>query len=96
MKDKGEVFARLIHIADRNNIQVKLCQLLASDGRLKDDRIALRSAMGIDDINYSHAHELAHYYLHFDKGNTISSEKHADYEEQADRAAKMLLDALAV
>ena len=96
MKDKGEVFARLIHIADRNNIQVKLCQLLASDGRLKDDRIALRSAMGIDDINYSLAHELAHYYLHFDKGNTISSEKHADYEEQADRAAKMLLDALAV
>ncbi len=48
--------------------------------------------MTIDRINYNLAHELAHVYLHYDKGDTIRSERHADYEEQADRAAKMLLE----
>ena len=38
------------------------------------------------------AHEIAHVYLHKDKGNTIESPMHKDYEEQADRAANMLLD----
>lgn len=48
--------------------------------------------MTIDRINYNLAHELAHAYLHYDKGDTIHSERHADYEEQADRAAEMLLE----
>ena len=48
----------------------------------------------IDDVNYNLAHELAHAYLHYDKGDTINSDLHEQYEEQADRAAKMLLDLL--
>lgn len=40
------------------------------------------------------AHELAHHFLHYEKGDTISSDKHAEYEEQADRADNMLLVAL--
>ena len=46
----------------------------------------------MDRINYNLAHELAHSYLHYDKGDTIHSERHAEYEEQADRAAEMLLE----
>jgi len=97
MRDKGEIFAELIHIAEKNNVKVQFFpEFQECRGRLHGDRIGIRSAMGINDINYSLAHELAHFYLHWDKGDTISSEMHSDYEEQADRAAKMLLDALAV
>lgn len=48
----------------------------------------------IEEVNYNLAHELAHAYLHYDKGDTINSGMHEQYEEQADRAAKMLLDAI--
>lgn len=45
---------------------------------------------------YSLAHELAHAYLHYDKGELVNiDEKNmAPYEEQADRAVRMLLDVL--
>lgn len=47
-------------------------------------------------VAYVLAHEIAHGYLHKDKGNTIDSPKHAEYEEQADRAANMILDLLSM
>ena len=97
MKDKGEIFAKLIHIAAEKGVKVQLFpEFQGYEGRLRGNRIGLRSAMSIDDINYTLAHELAHFYLHFDKGDTIGSEGHSDYEEQADRTALLLLDALAV
>lgn len=95
MKDKGEVFAQLVHLANTQGIIVKFAPLLASDGRLKGNRLAIRQDLpSIEDFNYNLAHELAHAYLHYDKGDTINSEIHEQYEEQADRAAKMLLDAI--
>lgn len=59
------------------------------DGTFK---IGLRKGLSENEATYTLAHELAHIYLHIDKGNTIESPHHAEYEEQADRAAKMLLD----
>ncbi|WP_294378193.1 ImmA/IrrE family metallo-endopeptidase [uncultured Clostridium sp.] len=49
-----------------------------------------------DRVAYTLAHEIAHGYLHKDKGNTINSPKHVEYEEQADRAAHMILDLLSM
>ena len=49
-----------------------------------------------DRVLYTLAHEIAHGYLHRDKGNTVNSPKHAEYEEQADRAANMILDLLSM
>ncbi len=54
--------------------------------------IAIRHDLAKEDIPFTLAHELAHIYLHFDKGNTIASPHRTEYEEQADRAAKLLLD----
>ena len=45
---------------------------------------------GIEQINHTLAHELAHAYLHYDKGDITEST--GDYEEQAERTARMLLD----
>lgn len=97
MRDKGEVFSTLLHIAAENNIKVQLFpNFRGSYARLHGNRIGIRSQMGIDDINYNLAHELAHVFLHYDKGNTITSDKYKEYEEQADRAAKLLLFAIGV
>ena len=96
MRHKKEVFTDLVHIAEKIGKTVKLVPFKAYYGRIKGDRIGLANWMDIDDLNYNLAHELAHAYLHYDKGDTINSDKNAEYEEQADRAAKLLLDALAL
>lgn len=97
MKDSGKIFEELVHLAVSKGIIVRFAPLQVSYARLKGNRIALNQNLAtIDDFNYNLAHELAHYFLHYDKGDTITSEKHAEYEEQADRAAKMLLTALSV
>lgn len=93
--DNGEVFAKLVHLATDQDIIVRFAPLQYHDGRLKGNRLAIRQDLPtIEDFNYNLAHEIAHVFLHYDKGDTINSDKHAEYEEQADRAAQMLLLAL--
>jgi len=91
---------KLMHLAEEQGISVRFVSFRAYDGRLKnvanEVRIGIRMGLDFDGYVYNLAHELAHYFLHYDKGDTISSEKHDEYEEQADRAAKMLLAALAI
>ena len=95
MSDKGDTFAKLVHLATSHGIIVKFTPLKYNDGRIKDNRLAIRQDLPtIDDFNYNLAHELAHVYLHYDKGDTINSNMNEQYEEQADRAAKMILDIL--
>ena len=91
---------KLMHLAEENNISVKFVPFKASDGRLKYVRdefmIGIRIGMTFNEYIYTLAHELAHCFLHYDKGDTIGSERHKEYEEQADRAAQMLLKALQI
>ena len=90
----------LMHLAENEGISVRFVPFRAYNGRLKqvqeEVRIGVRIGMNFDEYVYVLAHELAHYFLHYDKGYTITSEKHEEYEEQADRAAKMLLTALSI
>ncbi len=92
--DSGKIFERLLRLANVKDIIVCLLPFQAYEGRLKGNRLGIAQDLNIDRINYNLAHELAHAYLHYDKGDTIHSERHAEYEEQADRAAEMLLDLL--
>lgn len=94
MADKGQVFVKLVHLATSIGVTVRFCPFKVSDGRIKGDKIGIRQDLEtIDDYNYNLAHELAHAYLHHDKGDILGS---AEHEEQADRAAQLLLDALSV
>lgn len=94
--DEGKIFEKLLKITGDEGLRVSFVPFYANYGRVKGDRIGLYIGMGMQDINYTLAHELAHHFLHYDKGNLINSSRSREYEEQADRAAKMLLDALAV
>ncbi|HIY02391.1 MAG TPA: ImmA/IrrE family metallo-endopeptidase [Candidatus Blautia faecipullorum] len=92
MTDKGEVFSALIRIAYQNDIKVLFTPLEASDGRILGNKIAIRCGMGIDNINYNLAHELAHYFLHYNKGILRESPLFDIYEAQADKFAKIILN----
>lgn len=101
MKDSGKVFEELVHLAASRGIAVKFAPLKVSYARIEGNRIALSDRLEtIEDFNYNLAHELAHSFLHHDKGDilpgAVAGEQLAEYEEQADRAAKMLLAALAI
>lgn len=91
---------KLMHIAETQNISVRFVPFKYNNARLKqvkdEVRIGVRIGMNFDEYVYTLAHELAHYFLHYDKGDTINSNRHDEYEEQADRAAKMLLLALSM
>jgi len=99
MEYTAEEMEELLHLAEKNNIRVRFTPFQTKGGieyRSEELRIGIRAEMGFNEYVESIAHELAHYFLHFDKGDTIRSDRHAEYEEQADRAAKMLLAALSV
>lgn len=92
--DTGKTFERLLRLANDKGITVKFAPLRANYARIKDDRIAIQQDLPtIEDINYNLAHEIAHAFLHYDKGEIIDNDS---YEEQADRAAKMLLEAISI
>lgn len=95
--DNGKIFENLVHMAVQKGIVVRFAPLMASNARIKGNRIALNQGLGtIEDYNYNLAHELAHAYLHYDKGDIIAGGNQEELEEQADRGAKMLLAALSV
>lgn len=93
---------RLIHIASQNSISVVFMRFKSRSKGLfcsyedGDKRIGIRVDMSVEEYVYTLAHELAHYFLHYDKGDIIVREEHEEYEEQADRAANMLLCVLSV
>lgn len=90
--DREQIFEKLLYLAVGKGITVRFLPLQASEGILKGGRLAIAQDLNIDKINYNLAHEIAHSFLHYDKGNTIESPKHEEYEEQADRAANMILE----
>lgn len=95
--DNEKLFSRLIFLSGENGIEIMIKPFKShAKGLLVDNTIGLSNNLSVEEMNYTLAHELAHYFLHYDKGDTITSEKHAEYEEQDDRAAKMLLTALSV
>ena len=95
MNDTGKIFERLVYLAIQNDIIVRFAPLKYNNGRLHGNKIAIRQdQQTVEEYNYTLAYELAHVYLHYDKGNIIQND--GSYEEQADRAAKMILASLSV
>lgn len=90
MDEQGKVFEKLIRLSRKRGIQVKFAPLQANNGRILGDRVAIANDLNIESMNYTLAHEIAHSYLHYDKGDILQND--GSYEEQADRAAFMLLD----
>lgn len=97
---KSKVFRKLMLLANKNNVEILFVPFKSYDGRFTrrsgEYRIGIRIDMDFDDYIYNLAHELAHLYLYYDKGNIMGSERETEYEEQANRAARMLIDVLSI
>lgn len=93
--DHGKVFEGLIKICRANGIKVLFAPFDVFCGMLCKERIGIANDMSLENINKTLAHEIAHAYLHYDKGNIVDN-KDLNYEEQADRAAVMLLNAIQI
>lgn len=65
-------------------------------GYLFDKVIFLSAGMNEEDEIFVLAHELAHAYLHYGKGDTRKGLLHKAYEEQADRVANLILDLISM
>lgn len=96
MADKGVIFSKLLHLACSKGMIVRMSpDIQASYGRIYKNRIAIASDMGIDQINYTFAHELAHSYLHKNI-DVINSPDNAELERNAHAAAQMIIDLLSI
>lgn len=93
--DNGKVFEELIKICRAKNILVLFAPFKGKYGMVRKERIGISNDMNLENINKTLAHEIAHTYLHYDKGNIVEN-KNSNYEEQADRAAFMLLDTIQI
>lgn len=101
--EKTDIFVKLIHLVEKLRGEVRFVTfesksegMMVAASNWGNLRIGIRSEMNFDKYIYNIAYELAHYFLHYDKGDTVISSKHEEYTEQADRGAKMLIMALAV
>ena len=93
--DNGKVFEELIKICRAKNILVLFAPFKGKYGMVRKERIGIANDMNLENINKTLAHEIAHTYLHYDKGNIVEN-KNSNYEGQADRAAFMLLDTIQI
>lgn len=84
---------RLLQLAESMGLDLRFADLLDNDGRIKGGRVAIRDGMPEQQTAFIIAHEIAHAALHFDKGDIIGL---PEYEEQADRAAVLLLKAFTI
>ena len=85
----------LLKVCENKNLIVRKMKIRNGfRGILKGNKIAISDKLTDEQALETLCHEIAHFYLHYDKGNTTESPLHDAYEEQADRAAQLVLDIL--
>ena len=85
------VFKNLLALAEEQRIMLKIKDLKGYDSYLKGQRIAIRKNQMFEKVVYEAAFELAHYFIHYDAGDIINSPLAKDYNDQAEKAAFMII-----
>lgn len=85
------VFKNLLALAEEQGIILKIKDLKGYDSYLKGQRIAIRKNQMFEKVVYEAAFELAHYFIHYDAGDMINSPLAKDYNDQAEKAAFMII-----
>lgn len=91
MEEPIFVLENLLTLAEENGILVKIKEISGYDSILKGKRIVINQNMCFEKVIYEIAYELAHYFMHYDQGNMITSPLKTDYNVQAERAAFMMI-----
>lgn len=91
MEEPIFVFKNLLALAEEQGIILKLKSIDGYASILKGKRIAIRKYQMFEKVVYEAAYELAHYFIHYDQGNMVESPLEKDCNEQAERAAFMMI-----
>lgn len=91
MEEPVFVFKNLLALADEQGITLRLHDLKKFDSILCGKDIAIRKQQLFEKVVYEAAYELAHYFIHYDQGDMVESPLQKDYDEQAERAAFMMI-----
>lgn len=94
MEEPIFVFKNLLALAEEQGITLKLQDLRKFDSILCGKNVAIRKQQLFEKVVYEVAYELAHYFIHYNQGNLIKSSLQKDYNEQAERAAAMMIKML--
>ena len=85
------IFKNLLALADEQGITLKLQDLRKFDSILCGKNVAIRKQQLFEKVVYEVAYELAHYFIHYNQGDLVKSPLQKDYDEQAERAAFMMI-----
>lgn len=85
------IFKNLLALADEQGISLKLKDIPGYDSILKGQDIAVRKNQMFEKVVYETAFELAHYFIHYNAGDTINSPMAKEYNDQAEKAAFMII-----
>ncbi|WP_278884922.1 ORF6N domain-containing protein [[Ruminococcus] torques] len=82
----------LLKVAEDRGIKVDSFPFGTVDSMLKDNHIGIRTQVTVEKACYELAWELSHAFIHYQKGDLIKSPLSKDYNEQATRAANMVME----
>lgn len=91
MEEPIFVFKNLLALAEDQGITLKLKDISGYSSILRGKRIAVMKHQVFEKVVYETAYELAHYFIHYDQGDMVNSPLEKDYNEQAERAAFMMI-----
>lgn len=90
------VFRELMELAECRGIKVQSAPLQGYKSRLKDDKIAIKNNLSMNQVIFELAYELSHAIIHDKCGNMLDKEDWDKYHQRAWRAAFMLIEALSI
>lgn len=85
------VFHTLLQVAEEEGIEVRSFPFRNIDSALQGKCIGIRLQLTMEKTAYELAWELAHLFIHYDAGNMIESPLAKEYNDQATRAAGMII-----
>lgn len=91
MEEPIFVFKNLLALADEQGITLKLQDFKSFSSMLHGKCIGIRKQQLFEKVVYETAYELAHYFIHYNQGDLVNSPLEKDYNEQAERAAFMMI-----
>lgn len=94
MKNPIYVFKALLRLAHERGIEVNSFDFKGFNSILRSGTIGIRTHLLLEQVNYELAFELSHAIIHYNGGNIIESPLRKEYDEQAKRAARMLIRVL--
>ena len=96
VKNPIRVFRELMELAEEKGIKVQSEHLKGYKSMLKNDRIAIRDDLSMNEVIFELAYELSHAIIHSNCGNMLESEKWREYHLRAIASAFMLIEALSI